>query len=130
VLSRRQSTLLRVFGAAAITVVFGAVSASLVFSDLGPNESVALRVIASAAAAFFSGFAFGWLVPRLRYLGFLASWGALLLAAVALVLRFTRPSDGPMWAMTLGCLSLPLVSLSGSCLGARRARRSSSEAAG
>lgn len=123
--SRRESGLLRALGAAGLAIVSGGLSASFVFSDLGPNEGRTLRYAASAAVAFLAGLAFGRLMPRVWYLGVLTSWGALVLGMIALVLRFTRASDDLMWVTTVGYLALPFLSWCGSLLGARRTRRSS-----
>jgi hypothetical protein len=130
-MSRRgESGMLRALGATGLVIVSGALSAGFVFSDLGPNEGTMLRFAASAAVALLAGLAFGRLMPRVWYLGVMTSWGALLLGMIALVLRFTRPSDDLMWAMTLGYLALPFLSWCGSYLGARRTRRSSDGSAG
>ncbi len=69
----------RTFGLIALALAFGFVELSLVFSDLGPDETAMERAIVTVLFSFFAAALIGYLNPRLWPVGLLAAWGGVFL---------------------------------------------------
>lgn len=60
-------------------LILGFIGASLLFSDLGPGETMTSRMVTAVVFYLISGFAVSYLNPKLWLVGGLVSWGAVLL---------------------------------------------------
>lgn len=107
--------------AAFIVLIVGVVGLSAVFSDLGPGEVLAVRILWVSAVLVVGGVLIGLLLDRRWYLAVAESWGPVLWGA--LLLLFTlRGSDhrGPGWVVLALCLlAAPAAALFGGFLGWR-----------
>jgi hypothetical protein len=83
--------LLPTLGLVVLALALGAVTLSLVFTDLGPEETSFERGAMLGLFCFFSGALVGYLSPRLWLVGVLTAWGGIILGfpvAVALLGAF------------------------------------------
>jgi hypothetical protein len=69
----------RVVALILLAIAFGAVGLTLIFSDLGPEETAAERAFMTVMYCFFSAALIGYLNPRLWPIGVLTAWGGLFL---------------------------------------------------
>jgi hypothetical protein len=99
---------LRSLAFAMIALVLGFFGLSLVFSDTGPGESDARRVVVATFFFFLCGFGLGFFNPKAWAVAGLAAWGAVLVRGLsipgAVVAR-----DRPLMVFGLAVLFLPLV---------------------
>jgi hypothetical protein len=77
--------LLNAFISGLFALVIGLFGLSLLFSDLGPGETWANRVIMLVALYAVSGLIIGYINPKLWMIAGLTAWGAALLGIVALM---------------------------------------------
>ena len=77
--------LLKAFISGLFALVIGLFGLSLLFSDLGPGETWANRVIMLVALYAVSGLIIGYINPKLWMITGLTAWGAALLGIVALM---------------------------------------------
>lgn len=120
------------FGAAAvvIAVATGFLGLSMFFSDLGPSESVAFRVLTLVLLYALGAGSIGALVPRIWYVALLAAWGPVLLSLPVLLNRGAVAPSSPAEQMQQGLLGLvvvPLAALAFSYVGMRLRRRFEAE---
>ena len=77
--------LLKAFISGLFALVIGLFGLSLLFSDLGPGETWANRVIMLVALYAVSGLIIGYINPKLWMIAGLTAWGTVLLGIVGLI---------------------------------------------
>lgn len=75
---------LRTISAILLALVIGFVGLRLLYSDLGPGETITQRLYITEAVYFTAGLAIGLTSPNKWWLAGLAAWGGVLLAVASL----------------------------------------------
>ena len=68
-----------------VALVLGFIGVSLLFSDLGPGETMTSRLITAIVFYLISGFAVSYLNPRFWLVGGVVSWGGVLFGLGGLI---------------------------------------------
>jgi len=103
-----------------LAMVLGFFGLSLVFSDLGPNESWQIRLSIGVVYFFLCGLGFGFAFPNVWPLAALIAWGGLLFGGFLLLAALKKsgleafdsqnpPYISPGLLLLCGPLSLALV---------------------
>ncbi len=118
------ATALRAALAALIAILAGIVELAASFSDLGPGESLGVRIAAVGAITILGGLLFALALPRAWVLGVLTSWGPVLLGALLLVQLLRGRAPAQAWlGVGLFLAGAPVLALAGSALGRAIVRR-------
>lgn len=80
---RRFSAILRLTGIILLAISSGFFGLNLLFSDLGPSETIRTRIFTIVIFYFAAGLGIGILAPRRRVLSGVAGWGAAILGLTA-----------------------------------------------
>ena len=88
---------LKVIGLVALSIVFGIFGFVLLYSDLGPGESLVGRLLMTALAFLVAGVIIGYLDRATWLLAGLTGWGGVLLAMQNTLNRGSHP----MWTLVL-----------------------------
>jgi peptidoglycan/LPS O-acetylase OafA/YrhL len=111
-------------GVVAIALVSGLIGLALVFTDIGPSDTLAGRTTASALFFAVAGLVLGLMNPHGRgwLLSGLAAWGMVALGVVGVAVSISDPVSGDL-GLALTFLAGPLLcALTGGLIGAKLAR--------
>jgi peptidoglycan/LPS O-acetylase OafA/YrhL len=112
-------------GTVAIALVAGLVGLALVFTDIGPSDTLTGRTTTGALFFVLAGLVLGLMHPRGRgwLLSGLVAWGMVALGLVGVAVSIRDPASGDL-GLALTFLTGPLVcALIGGLVGAKLVRR-------
>jgi len=118
--------LMRRLGSLSIAFITGIVAIPSVFSDLGPGESVVLRVLTAVAIFGVGGFLVSWTGRGEWRLAAFCAWAPGAMGLMLLLVKLRTGETPPYWSAIAGFLFGPLaISLLGGYAASRiRERRS------
>lgn len=115
----------RLVSAVALALVVGVFTLPLVFSDLGPGETVAQRIAIAGIAFFVGGALVGGVAARQWPVAALCAWTPIAIGLVALINKLTVQGQMAYWAAIATFLLAPAgAALLGGYVGSRVAGRS------
>lgn len=109
---------------AAIVLLAGLIGLALVFTDVGPSDTLVGRTMAGALFFVLAGLLLGLMNPRGRVwlLSGLAAWGMAALGVVGVAASISDPASGDL-GLALAFVAGPLIcALIGGFVGSRLAR--------
>lgn len=115
-----MATMLRIVIAVALAVVVGVIALALLFSDLGPEESMVQRIIILGGLFFAGGILVGGIAGRKWRVSALCAWSPVMLGLTGLIghLPILRAMRFQFWIELAGLLLVPLgVALLGGYVG-------------
>ena len=117
---------MRLFLAVFAALLLGLAVLPLVFSDVGPEESVPLRFAITFAVFLVAGFVVGFIARNRWPIAGLAAWVPILMGSLMLSVKLTKGTTPPFWSAIAGFLIVaPVTSLLGGFLGNKLAKRRS-----
>jgi hypothetical protein len=100
---------MRRLGALLIAFITGIVAIPPVFSDLGPGESVVLRVLAAVVIFGVGGFLVSWTGRGEWRLAAFCAWAPIAMGLMLLLIKLRTGETPPYWSAIVGFLFGPLV---------------------
>lgn len=95
--------------AVVLAIVVGTLALPFVFSDLGPDEGIALRMASAGSIFFFGGVLVGWVAIRRWLVSALCAWSPLGMGLMMLISKLTVQGGGTSWAAITVFLVAPLA---------------------